>query len=397
MPTSITLVATSTSASPAANERMASCFSAVGIWPWISATRWSRNSVLCRRSASTVAARACSASDSETSGHTTKHWRPAAISSRMRSYARERARGAVHHMGLHRPAPRGQLAQHRGLEVAVRGEGQRARDRRGGHVQHVRATAPPAPWRRARRAGARRSGAARPPRTRPGRGTARRPRSARACPPPATARPSPAARAARGGGPAGVEPVSSSTGARPPSRRSRVIRCCSASVSVGAIRAAWRPFSTARSIAPTATSVFPTAHLPHQQALHRAGRRRGRSRSARVAARWSPVGSKGRPSSHGSTSSPVGSSGARAAGVAPRAPPPHHGHLGEEQLLEGQAAARLRPRRPRCRGSGRRPARRGGRAAARPPATPWAAARRRGASARSWPTASCAGSAADRP
>ena len=38
---------------------------------------------------------------------------------------------------------------------------QRARDRRRGHVQHVRREARPAPWRRARRAGARRSGAAR--------------------------------------------------------------------------------------------------------------------------------------------------------------------------------------------------------------------------------------------
>ena len=45
MPTSITLVATSTSASPAANAAIASCLRFVGIWPWISSTRWSRNSV----------------------------------------------------------------------------------------------------------------------------------------------------------------------------------------------------------------------------------------------------------------------------------------------------------------------------------------------------------------
>ncbi len=43
------------------------------ICPWISSTRWSRNSVRASRSASLVAALAWSASDSDTSGHTTKH------------------------------------------------------------------------------------------------------------------------------------------------------------------------------------------------------------------------------------------------------------------------------------------------------------------------------------
>ena len=76
MPTSITLVATSTSVSPSANPRMASCLSALDIWPWIRPTAWSGNSVRRRRSASSVAAAAWSASDSDTSGQTTKHWRP---------------------------------------------------------------------------------------------------------------------------------------------------------------------------------------------------------------------------------------------------------------------------------------------------------------------------------
>ena len=39
---------------------------------------------------------------------------------------------------LDRPAPRGQLAQHGDVEVAVGGQRERARDRRRGHVQHVR-------------------------------------------------------------------------------------------------------------------------------------------------------------------------------------------------------------------------------------------------------------------
>ena len=85
MPTSITLVATSTSTSPAANFFIAAPFCFDGIWPWISSTRRSANSVVRRRSNSAVAAFAWSASDSSTSGHTTKHCRPCAISSRMRS------------------------------------------------------------------------------------------------------------------------------------------------------------------------------------------------------------------------------------------------------------------------------------------------------------------------
>ena len=48
--------------------------------------------------------------------------------------------------------PRGQLAQHRHIEVAVRGQRERARDRRGGHVQDVRAGVPAAPLRVERRA-----------------------------------------------------------------------------------------------------------------------------------------------------------------------------------------------------------------------------------------------------
>ncbi len=67
----------------------------------------------------------------------------------------------------------------------------------------------------------------------------------------------------------------------PPSSRSSVARCCSASVSVGAISAAWRPLPTARSIAWRATTVLPDADLPHQEALHRMRADAGRRRSAR--------------------------------------------------------------------------------------------------------------------
>ena len=71
MPTSMTVVATSTSASPAANARITSAFSAGRSWPCMRTTRKSRSSPAVRRSNSAVAARAASASDSLTSGQTT--------------------------------------------------------------------------------------------------------------------------------------------------------------------------------------------------------------------------------------------------------------------------------------------------------------------------------------
>ncbi len=120
----------------------------------------------------------------------------------------------------------------------------------------------PAPG-RVPRAGARRNGAARrSPRPR-ARGSARRARSARVCRRSAQARRSRAWRGCRAGVRAGVEPLSNAaaTGSAP-SRRWIVAKCCSASVSVGAINAAWRPCSTARSIAYSATTVLPLPTSP---------------------------------------------------------------------------------------------------------------------------------------
>ena len=85
MPTSITVVATRTSAPPAANAAIASCFSRGRICPCSSTTRKSFSSPVRSRSYSAVAARAWSASDSSTSGQTTNAWRPCASSSRIRS------------------------------------------------------------------------------------------------------------------------------------------------------------------------------------------------------------------------------------------------------------------------------------------------------------------------
>ena len=86
MPTSITLVATSTSTSPDAKRAITSRFSRACIWPCITAdVEVARTRPGARRSPSAVAARACSASDSSTSGQTTKHCRPSRSRSRMNS------------------------------------------------------------------------------------------------------------------------------------------------------------------------------------------------------------------------------------------------------------------------------------------------------------------------
>jgi hypothetical protein len=138
MPTSMTVVATRTSAAPEAKRSIASAFSRGFIWPCSSTTSKSRTRSVRSRSYSAVAARAASASDSATSGQTTNAWRPCASSSRMRSYARSRSRSPPGHVGLDRLAALGQLAQDGDVERAERRQAQRARDRRGGHVQHVR-------------------------------------------------------------------------------------------------------------------------------------------------------------------------------------------------------------------------------------------------------------------
>ncbi len=102
---------------------------------------------------------------------------PRCSCSRSCSYARARCALARDDPRLDRLPSARQLAQDAHVEVPVARQRQRARDRRGGHVQHVRRRALPpaaspgtspaavvAPFRPAPRAGVRRSGAARRPR-----------------------------------------------------------------------------------------------------------------------------------------------------------------------------------------------------------------------------------------
>ena len=155
-----------------------------------------------------------------------------------------------------------------------------------------------------------------------------------------------AGRAPRAAARAGVAPVSSANGIG--SSREQPVEGRGVLLGEGLGRrhqrrlvARPRPRAASRT---AATTVLPAADLPHQQPLHRRSRRRGRRRSPRARARWSPVGSNGSDSSQRSTSSAGGPSatpGALACGPggAPRAPP----------------------------GAGRAPRRRAARGRARPP------------------------------
>ena len=308
MPTSITLVATSTSASPAANFSIAAAFCFDGICPWISSTRWSANSVVRSRSNSAVAALAWSASDSSTSGHTTKHCRPAAISSRIRSYARARARAPSTTYVSTGRRPRGSSRS----TVASRSPYAVSESVRGIGVAVMWSACGTSP-----------SGALRVERRALAHAEAvllvhhdhrqvaelhRRPRSARACPPPAEAAPLASRSSSSRRRAAVVEPVSSSTGMCPPSSESSVRWCCSASVSVGAMNAAWAPFSTARSMAASAIAVLPEPTSPISSRC--IGRSRARSASiSPMALTWSPVSSNGSDHRHRSTITPRAASG----------------------------------------------------------------------------------------
>ncbi len=259
------------------------------------------------------------------------------------------------------------------------------RDRRSSHSASVRGigvavmcstcgASPSGALLRAPRAGARRSGAARRPPRPPASGT-RTSGSISACVP--TTSEQLAARQLaqhlRARARAGVEPVSSaSVTGSPPSRRWIVAKCCSASVSVGAISAAWQPCSTARSIAYSATTVLPLPTSPISSrcigalarelvARSRRSRRAGR-RSARTAARSASQRARQRRRLRRARVAPRARAGARA-----RA---QQRELGQQQLLEGEPLAR-----PRSRPAGvarevhRRQRARRGRAAARAPAS----------------------------
>ena len=85
MPTSITVVATSTSIAPAAKAAIVRSRSAIAIRPWTRPTRASGNTRARSSASISVAAFRSSFSDSSTSGQTTNACRPARSAVRTRS------------------------------------------------------------------------------------------------------------------------------------------------------------------------------------------------------------------------------------------------------------------------------------------------------------------------
>ena len=240
---------------------------------------------------------------------------------------------------LDRLAAARQLAQRGDVEVAVAQQRHRARDRRRGHVQDVRHRARPAPWRPAPRAGARRSGAARRRRRPPAGRTPRRARPARASPRRTTARPEASLFNVSVRRDAVVEPVSSAARtASPGISACSVAKCCSASVSVGAMKTACMSCSTARSIACSATTVLPEPTSPMSRRCIGRGEASSSS-SVAIARAWSPVSANGSSSSRQRR---VSDGAPSSTGAAPRRAPlraaAQQRELGEQQLVEGQPA-----------------------------------------------------------
>ena len=117
-----------------------------------------------------------------------------------------------------------------------------------------------------------------------------------------------------------------------------VAKCCSASVSVGAMSAAWRPCSTARSIACSATTVLPEPTSPMSSRC--IGRSRARSASiSAIAVSWSGVGSNGSRSVSHSWLSVGGSVSGSACVIEPAlGAQPQLDGLVEQQLVEREPA-----------------------------------------------------------
>ena len=251
-PTSITVVATSTSSRPTRNRSIVISFSAGVRRPCSSPSRRPVSSPAASRSYVSSADATSSFSLSSISGHTTYACRPAATSlAHVGPHLRLEQR-SVRPRRDDRRAARRQLVEHAHVEVAVDGHRRGARDRRGRHhehVGHVRRTtcraAPPAARRR--------TGAARRPRPRRGCGTRRPPGSARACRwrcrPMPSASPASTSRALGAADAVGEQldpqrPVAEQVvgvghGRRRRAAPARCVACCSASTSVGAISAPW--------------------------------------------------------------------------------------------------------------------------------------------------------------
>ena len=340
MPTSMTVVATSTSASPAAKRAIASAFSRGRIWPCSRTTRSSRELGACAAARTRPWRRAPAAprTPRRAGRRRTPGARRAAPRGCARRPARARARPRRRASSIGR-RPLRQLAQRRDVELAV---AQQRAACAGSASRSCAARAAPAPCRALRVQRRALAHAEAVLLVDDGDGEAveddRRPRSARGCPTTSASSPVPSlpSRSARRA--AGVEPVSSAAGTASPGMSAcSVAKCCSASVSVGAISAACRPCSTARSIACSATTVLPEPTSPMSRRC--IGRARARSASTSLDRRALVAGRRERQQLAAATrrlSCGAPSSTRRRERLAAVRAPAQLDELVEQQLVEGQ-------------------------------------------------------------
>ena len=252
-----------------------------------------------------------------------------------------------------RLAARRHLAHHRDVEIAVGRQRQRARDRRGGHHEDVGVQPLGAQRRALQDAEAVLLVDDREARAR---GTRRPPAPARACRSPSGASRPRAPRAPRAAcAPACRRSAARSGTATVSSSRRMLKKCCSARISVGAMKATCRPFSIATSAAISATIVLPDPTSPCSSRFIGCGRCMSVTIS-RITVFWSPVSLNGRIRRTASRMSSVTTTGAALALGVGAAPPQDDPELKEEELLEDQPAVRGRAERVQLARS-RRPAR----------------------------------------
>ena len=364
-PTSMTVVATSTSRAPARNSAMTRSFSAEGSWPCSRPTRRPASSAPARRSASATTEVAWTRSEPSTRGQTTKARWPAATSWRTRDQASSASSGVRSHrvttgcrpggsssMMVMSRSPKTTMAAVRGMGVAVmtRRSGSRpvavlaaALGPEGGPLLHAEAVLlvddHHPEGREAHPVGQAGHGC------RPGCRRCRRPgRRGWRC-----------ARRHRSGWSGGPHPsgrwpsrVAGSGTVSPASRRRTSSACCSARTSVGAMRAAWWPPWVAVSMAASGHHRLARPDVPLEQAVH--GQRSGQ------------VGADGRPWPPAGPGSAGRADGRGTAAPAPALRPrlvtgpvddvadapgvtlepglaEDQGQLQSEQLVEGQPAA----------------------------------------------------------
>ena len=296
---------------------MAASLSAGRIWPWSSPTRRPASSSAASRSASAVADAASTRSEPSTSGQTTNARCPEATCSRTRAQASSTSSGVRSHAVVTGWRPGGSSSitvmsrSPKTTMAAVRGMGVAVMTSRSGSRPVPSAPRPLS--RRAARCSTPKRCCSSITTTPSEEKTTASVRSAwvptsrstepSASPPSTDVRSEAGVRLVRRATRNGRVPpnVAGSGTTRPSTRRRTSVACCSASTSVGAIRAPWCPPSIPMSRAATATTVLPAPTSPCRSRCMGRGPARSTTRSP-TARTWAPVSGNGSPAVNCSTS-----------------------------------------------------------------------------------------------